>query len=118
MGVQRFYRLFYCTSGELFFKHILYRLVCRWPSTADPFCKNQSQYFTKYCTAEISNGKGSVHSGKLRGVLRKVPPWWRRAPTEGLMLGAGVDEKLVMGLADELQGFSGREVRLCLFVFV
>ena len=29
------------------------------------------------------------------------------------MLGAGVNETLVRGLADEVQGFSGREV--CLF---
>lgn len=79
--------------------------------------QNQYQYFTKYCTAEASNGKGSVHSGKGRGILRHLSSWWRRAPSEGLMLGAGVDEALVRGLADEVQGFSGREVCLVLFDF-
>lgn len=49
--------------------------------------------------------------GMLRGLAIKLSGWWRGGAVEGLAIDAGVDERLVRGLSEEVHGFSGREAR-------
>lgn len=52
----------------------------------------------------------------LRGLAIKLSGWWRGGAVEGLAIGAGVDDRLVRGLSEEVHGFSGREAREIKFV--
>lgn len=65
-----------------------------------------SQYFHKYC----ATGKDGRSIGTGFGLFSKLSGWWRGSSAEGLTIDVGVDERLVKGLAEEVQGFSGREV--------
>lgn len=65
-----------------------------------------SQYFHKYC----ATGKDGRSIGRGWGLFSKLPGWWCGSSAEGLMIDKGVDERLVKGLAEEVEGFSGREV--------
>ncbi|CAM9405685.1 unnamed protein product [Ectocarpus sp. 6 AP-2014] len=64
------------------------------------------QYFHKYC----ATGKDDRSFGAGWGLFSKLSGWWRGSSAEGLTIDVGVDERLVKGLAEEVQGFSGREV--------
>ncbi|CAB1106340.1 unnamed protein product [Ectocarpus sp. CCAP 1310/34] len=65
-----------------------------------------SQYFHKYC----ATGKDGSSIDTGWGLFSKLSRWWRGSSAEGLTIDVGVDECLVKGLAEEVQGFSGREV--------
>lgn len=54
--------------------------------------------------------------GKRWGPANVLSGWWQGGSAEGLVIGAGVDERLIKGLSDEVQGFSGREVIICKYV--
>ncbi|CAM9476678.1 unnamed protein product [Ectocarpus sp. 8 AP-2014] len=64
------------------------------------------QYFHKYC----ATGKDGRSIGTGWGLFSKLSWWWCGSSAEGLTIDVGVDERLVKGLAEEVQGFSGREV--------
>eukprot|EP00903_Cladosiphon_okamuranus_P008285 g7974.t1 len=66
------------------------------------------QYFNKYCSP---GDEDDVSTTKKRwGLANMITGWWQGDPAEGLVIGAGVDERLIRGLSEEVQGFSGREV--------
>eukprot|EP00752_Nemacystus_decipiens_P007451 g6660.t1 len=64
------------------------------------------QYFNKYCAP----GGDNAATSKRRGVANMLPGWWQGSSAKGLVIGAGVDERLIRELSEEVQGFSGREV--------
>lgn len=64
------------------------------------------QYFKKYCAP----GGDDAAVSKRWGLANTFSGWWQGGSAEGLMIGAGVDERLIRGLSEEVQGFSGREV--------
>ncbi|CAM9102408.1 unnamed protein product [Hapterophycus canaliculatus] len=64
------------------------------------------QYFNKYCATRKTSTSTSTRWGLINNLWR----WWRAGSFEGLAIGAGVNEFLIKGLAEEIQGFSGREV--------
>lgn len=49
--------------------------------------------------------------------MAKMWVWPRGRSTGGVVIGAGVDDRLVRGLVDDVHGFSGREVSGCCVVF-
>lgn len=66
-----------------------------------------SQYFNKYCAPR----EDSVSTKGRWGLANMLSGWWQGDSPEGLVVGAGVDERLIRGLSEEVQGFSGREVK-------
>ncbi|CAM9889849.1 unnamed protein product, partial [Ectocarpus fasciculatus] len=64
------------------------------------------QYFHKYC----ATGKDGRSIGTGWGIFSTLSGWWRGSSAEGLTIDVGVNDRLVGGLAEEVQGFSGREV--------
>lgn len=73
---------------------------------------NQFQYYHKYC----SRSEDFASISMLQGLAIKLSGWWWGGAIEGLAIGAGVDERLVRGLSEEVHGFSGREARDFIFV--
>ncbi|CAM9875822.1 unnamed protein product [Scytosiphon promiscuus] len=69
------------------------------------------QYFNKHCA--MRNRNASI-STRWR-LVNYLWSWWQRGAAEGLAIGAGVNETLLKGLAEEIQGFSGREVEKLMF---
>lgn len=75
---------------------------------------NDSQYFNKYCAP----GEGNVSTSKRRGLANMLSGWMKGGSAEGLVIGAGVDDRLIRGLSEEVEGFSGREVGASGFVLM
>lgn len=68
------------------------------------------QYFHKYCVAGMSRRNDPSCGWDREGAWGKLLAWGKRSSKTRIVLGPGVDGKFIKGLADEVQGFSGREV--------
>lgn len=68
------------------------------------------QYFHKYCVAGMSRRNDPSCRWDREGAWGKLLAWRKRSSNKGIVLGPGVDGTFIGGLADEVQGFSGREV--------
>ena len=64
------------------------------------------QYFNKYCAPDGDKTATRNHWS----VSNMISRWWQSGSVQGLVIDAGVDERLIRGLSKEVQGFSGREV--------
>ena len=87
-----------------FMSQFFYRLTCFLPTRR---FFNYSQYFNKYCAPSEDS---VATTSERRGLANMLSGWWQGGSAEGLVIGAGVDERLIRGLSEEVEGFSGREV--------
>ena len=80
--------------------------TCAWLT-----CLLPPQYFHKYCVDGMSTRHDPSCGWDREGAWGKLLAWRKRSSNEGgIVLGPGVDSMFIGGLADEVQGFSGREV--------
>ncbi|CAN0285935.1 unnamed protein product, partial [Ascophyllum nodosum] len=71
-----------------------------------------AQYFHKYFTAQLSSTstKGASPGTNGGGSWRKFLALFEEVPTARKVLSSKVDENFIRGFADDIHGFSGREV--------
>ena len=72
------------------------------------------QYFHKYFTAQLSSTstKGASPATNGGGSWRKFLALFEEVSTARKVLSSKVDENFIRGFADDIHGFSGREVSL------